>query len=141
MLDWIVRILINAAALIVAARVVPQIDLKIGAFGVDWVKVAVVALVFALVNTYIKPIVKLLSLPLTLITLGLVAFVINAALFLLVAWISDQIFPGILRIGGFPAKGLTSDAIVGALLGSIVISVVATLLGLANFGRKAMGLR
>ena len=141
MLDWLIRILINAAALVVAARVVPDIDLKIGPLGVEWLKVALVALVFALVNTYIKPIVKLLSLPITLLTLGLVAFVINAALFLLVAWISDQIFPGILTIAGFPNNGLSGNAIFAALLGSLVISVVSTLLGLANFGRKAMGLR
>ena len=47
----------------------------------------------------------------------------------------------ILTIAGFPNKGLSGNAIFAALLGSLVISVVSTLLGLANFGRKAMGLR
>lgn len=135
MLDWIIRIVINAAALIVAAKVVPDITLKIGDFGVEWLKVAVIALVFALVNSYLKPIVKALSLPITLLTMGLIAFVINAALFLLVAWIADLAFPSILKVGSFPPT-LNANAIVAALLGSIVISVVSTILGFANFGRR-----
>ena len=139
MLDWLIRILINGAALVIAAKVVPDITLKIGPFGVEWVKVAAIALVFALVNTYIKPIVKALSFPITLLTLGIVSFLINALLFLLVAWIADAIFPGVLSIAGFPAHGITANVIVTALLGSIIISVVSTILGMATFGRKAFG--
>ena len=135
MLDWIIRIVINAAALIVAAKVVPDITLKTGEPGVDWLKVAVIALIFALVNSYLKPIVKALSFPITLLTMGLVAFVINAALFLLVAWVGDLVFPGILKLGAFPPT-LNGNAIIAALLGSIVISVVSTILGFANFGRR-----
>jgi putative membrane protein len=138
-LDWLIRILINGAALVIAAKVVPDITLKIGPFGVEWVKVAAIALVFALVNTYIKPIVKALSFPITLLTLGIVSFLINALLFLLVAWIADAIFPGVLSIAGFPAHGITGNVIVTALLGSIIISVVSTILGMATFGRKAFG--
>jgi uncharacterized membrane protein YvlD (DUF360 family) len=78
--ELIVRILINAVALLVAVKVVPQIVFK---FGNDWWKVIAVALIFALVNSYIKPIVKALSFPISMLTLGLVAFVINAAMLLL----------------------------------------------------------
>jgi putative membrane protein len=104
---------------------------------VEWLKIGAIALVFALVNTYIKPIVKLLSFPITLLTLGLVAFLINAALFLLVAWVADLLFPDVLKIAAFPPK-LDGNAIIAAILGSIVISIVSTVLGLVDFGRRAI---
>ena len=137
MLDLVIRIVINAIALVVAAQLIPDIHLKIGPLGVEWLKIAAIALVFALVNTYIKPIVKLLSFPITLLTLGLVAFLINAALFLLVALVADLLFPGILKIASFPPK-LDGNAVIAAILGSIVISIVSTVLGLVDFGRRAV---
>ena len=63
MLDTVVRILINAVALVVAAKIVPDIHLTIGKAGPEWVKIAIIAIVFGLVNAYIKPIVKVLSFP------------------------------------------------------------------------------
>jgi putative membrane protein len=129
--DLIVKILINAAALFVAVQVVPQIDFK---FGDDWWKLLAVALIFALVNSYIKPIVKALSFPISMMTLGLVAFVINAAMLLLVALASDQLKLGF-KVGGFPPD-LNADAIVGALIGAVVISVVSTLATMAMSSRK-----
>jgi putative membrane protein len=131
--ELIVRILINAAALLVAVKIVPQIVFK---FGSDWWKVLVVALIFALVNSYIKPIVKALSFPISMLTLGLVAFVINAAMLLLVAVVSEQLKLGF-KIGGFPPT-LNADAIIGALIGAIVISVVSTLASLALAPRKLL---
>jgi putative membrane protein len=139
-LDLLVRIVINAVALVVAAKIVPNIHLAIGSPGVEWVRVALVALVFALINTYVKPIVKTLSFPVTLMTVGLFSFVINAALFLLVAWIAKDVLSIPFTVGGFPPK-FGADAIVAALLGSIVVSIVSMILGSANFGRKLAGLR
>ena len=142
MIDWLVRIVINGFALVVAAAIIPQIHLwpKAGVSSADWLTIAAVALIFALVNTYIKPIVKALSFPISLMTLGLVAFVINAGLLLLVAWIAKDVFKIGFTIGGFPPN-LNADAVVAALLGSIVISIVSVALGLANFSRKVAGFR
>jgi putative membrane protein len=131
--ELLVRILINAAALLVAVKVVPQITFK---FGNDWWKILAVALIFALVNSYIKPIVKALSFPISMLTLGLVAFVINAAMLLLVALISDQLKFGF-KVGGFPPN-LNADALIGALIGAIVISVVSTLASIALSPRKLL---
>jgi putative membrane protein len=131
--DLIVKVLINAAALFVAVQLVPQIDFK---FGNDWWKLLVVALIFALVNSYIKPIVKALSFPISMLTLGLVAFVINAAMLLLVAVVSDSLKLGF-QVGGFPPK-LDADAIIGALLGAIVISVVSTIASIAMTPRRLL---
>jgi putative membrane protein len=126
--DLIVKVIINAIAVFAAIKLVPQIH-----FGNDLIKLLVVALILALINSYIKPILKALSFPITLISFGLFALVLNALLLLLVAFISDQLNLGF-KIADFPPK-FTADAAVGALLGSIVISIVSTLLGLVNRGR------
>jgi len=126
--DLIVKVLINAVAVFVAIKLVPQIH-----FGNDLVKLLAVALILALINSYIKPILKILSFPITLISFGLFALVLNALLLLLVAFISDQLNLGF-KIAEFPPK-FTADAFVGALLGSIVISIVSTVLGMLNRGR------
>lgn len=131
MVDLIVKVLINAVAVYAAVLLVPQI---VFSFGNDWWKLVAVALVLALINTYIKPIVKALSFPITLLTVGLFALVLNALLLLLVAFISDQFKLGF-KIGDFPPK-FTADAFVGALLGSIVISIVSTVLGMLDRGRR-----
>ena len=69
-------------------------------------------------------------------SLGLFAFVLNAVLLLLVAFVSTQLGLGF-TIGGFPPS-FGADSFVGALLGSIVISLVALLLGMVNTGRKVV---
>jgi putative membrane protein len=130
-IELIVRILVNAAALYVAILVVPQLSFD---FGNDWWKLLLVAAIFALVNSYLKPIVKALSFPVSMMTLGLVAFVINAAMLLVTALASDQLDLGF-NVGGFPPQ-LDADAIIGAILGAIVISVVSTVLSLAMTPRR-----
>ena len=131
MIDLVVKVVINAVGVWAAIQVVPQIDFN---FGNDWWKLAAVALILALINTYLKPILKVLSFPITLMSLGLFAFVLNALLLLLVAFLSDQLGLGF-TIGGFPPH-FSADSFVGALLGSIVISLVGMALGLVNTGRK-----
>jgi putative membrane protein len=131
--EMIIKILINAAALFVAVQVVPQIKFN---FGNDWWKLLVVALIFALVNSYIKPIVKALSFPISLLTLGLIGFVINAVMLLLVALVSGQLKLGF-KIGTFPPD-LNADAIIGALIGSVVISIVSAVVSIALKPRKLL---
>lgn len=138
MIDLLVKILVNAVAVYVAVLVVPQISFPAAddllSLQGNWWHVLVVALILAVVNSYLKPIVKALSFPITLLSLGLFALVINALLLLLVAFLSDAV--GItFAIGDFPPE-FTADAFVGALIGSIVISVVATVLGLLDRGRR-----
>ena len=138
MIDLLVKILINAIGVYVAVLVVPQISfpaadnlLKLEG---NWWQVIVVALILAVINTYVKPIVKALSFPITLISLGLFSLVLNALLLLLVAFIADQVDVAF-TIGGFPPD-FTADAFVGALLGSIVISLVSIVLGMLDRGRR-----
>ena len=133
MTDLVVKVVINAIGVFAAIQVIPQIHFD---YGSDWWKLLAVALILAIVNSYLKPILKMLSFPITLLSMGLFAFVLNALLLLLVAFVSDQLGLGF-SIDKFPPS-LTADAFIGALLGSIVISVVSTLLGMVNAGRRVV---
>ncbi|MGZ6339421.1 MAG: phage holin family protein [Candidatus Limnocylindrales bacterium] len=140
-MDLLIRIAINAVALVVAAKVVPNIHLTIGRAGEQWIKIAVLALIFGLVNSYLKPIVKSVALPINYMTLGLVGVVINAAMLLLTAWVADALKLGLgFRIGVFPPN-FDVTTIVAAILGAIVISIVATILSMVLGQRKILGFR
>jgi putative membrane protein len=117
---FLLRLLINAVALLVTAWVVPGIHL--GAAGPhpttnDWVTLLIVALIFGVVNAVIRPILILLSLPLEIITLGLFIFVINAFMLLLTSWIAQSM-----------GLGFRVDKFFAALLGALIISVVSFVL-------------
>ena len=138
MIDLLVKILINAIGVYVAVLLVPQIafpaaDNLLKLEG-NWWHVVAVALILALINAYVKPILKVLSFPITLLTVGLFAFILNALLLLLVAWLSAQVDIDF-TIGGFPPN-FTADSFVGALLGSIVISIVSIVLSMLDRGRR-----
>ena len=111
----ILQILVNAAALWVAVTIVPDLDWT----GVEWWQFLLVAVIFSLVNSFVKPILRIITLPITAVTLGLFLLVINALMLLLTGWISDQLDLGFV-VGGF----------VPALLGSIVISSVGWVLAM-----------
>jgi putative membrane protein len=125
--DRVIQLLINAAALYVAVLVVDGLDFNFEREGA-WLEFILVALIFGLVNTFLKPVLRLLTLPITMITLGLFLLVLNALLLLLVGWISNEL-----------SLGLTVDGFVPALFGSIVISIVGFLLSMViGAGRKAV---
>ena len=114
------RWFINAVALFVAAMLVPKIRLT--ASGTtpslnEWVTLAVVALIFGVINVTIRPIVVFLTLPLTIVTLGLFVFVVNALMLMLTSRIARALDLGF-RVEGFGA----------ALLGALVVSVVGFVL-------------
>ncbi|HJP89322.1 MAG TPA: phage holin family protein [Candidatus Limnocylindrales bacterium] len=137
--NLIVKVIINAIAVVVAVLVAkqwisfPAADDLMKLQG-DWWQVIVVALILALINSYLKPILKMLSFPITLLTMGLFAFILNAALLLLVAFIADVVKIDF-TIGGFPPD-FTLNTVIGAIVGSIVISIVSILLGMLNTGRR-----
>ena len=138
MIDLLVKVLINAIGVYVAVLVVPQISFpaadNLTRLEGNWWHVLGVALLLALVNSYLKPILRILSFPITLLTVGLFAFVLNALLLLLVALLADAVNIDF-TIGGFPPN-FTADSFVGALLGSIVISLVSIVLSMLDRGRR-----
>ena len=137
--NLIVKVIINAIAVVVAVIVAkqwisfPAVDGLMKLQG-DWWQVLVVALILALINSYLKPILKMLSFPITLLTMGLFAFILNAALLLLVAFIADMVKIDF-TIGGFPPD-FTLNTVIGAIVGSIIISLVSIVLGMVNSGRR-----
>ena len=89
----------------------------------------VISVIFGIVNGLIGPIVKLLALPIRLATLGLVGFLINGGLLLLTAWLSDLVgFP--LHVGDFPPDLLTTDTLVAAIVGAVVLSITSSVIRL-----------
>ena len=97
----------------------------------DWWQLLILAAIFGVINAYIKPIVKLLSLPLNLLTFGLIGFVINTALVMLAAAVSDSLTLSF-TLAGWPPGSITLDVIVAAFLTSIVISVVSALIAVVR---------
>lgn len=117
-MDRIVQLLINAGALYVAVLLVPGLDF---AFEPElaWVKFLLVAFIFGLVNTFVRPVLRILTLPITLMTLGIFLVIINALMLLLTGAISAEL-----------DLGLTVADFIAALLGAIVISVVGFVLSM-----------
>ena len=128
--DFVVRLIISAAAVAVAMLVVPGVRFE-GDLSRDWWKLLAVALILGLVNAYLRPIVRLLALPISLFSMGLVAIVINVALLLLVAFVSAQFDLGF-SLAGWPQGAFEVDTLIAAFLASLVISIVSTGLGLAR---------
>ncbi len=136
-LDILIRIAINAVALLVAVELVPGISFD---FGSEWWKLALVALLLGVINTYLRPIVRLLALPINLLTMGLVGLAINTGMVLLLALASDQLRLGF-TIHGWPVSAFSIDVVWAAFLASIVISIVALVLGLAFGQKRVLGVR
>jgi putative membrane protein len=143
MLDLLFKVAVNAVALLAAANVVPEFNLAFrNDQPGDWAKIVIIALVFALVNSYLKPILNFLAMPIGFLTMGLIAFAINAAMLLGTAWLVSQTSAQLnigFTLGGYPPHW-GYEAIGVAVVGSIVISVVATLLDLLLLPRKVIGL-
>jgi len=103
MLRFIVSTIVNAVGLWVATTLVPQVNITpYGGDGV-WETIAsflLIGAMFGIVNAVIAPVIKVLAFPLYIITFGLIAFVINGAMLLLVAWLSGLIGANILSIDG-----------------------------------------
>lgn len=131
MVDFIVRTAITAAALWAAVVLLPQLEFDLAG---QWWQLIVISIVFGLINSLVKPIVKLLALPIRVMTLGLISFVINAGMLLLLAWVAGLLDISF-QIGGYPPD-FSIDTLIGALLGSIVISIVSTVLGVFDRDRR-----
>jgi len=113
-LSWLV---VNALALGAATWLFDGITLDGSTDGDKLVTLLVVGAIFGVITSFVRPIVRLLSLPFIILTLGLVLFVINAFMLLLTSWIADKLDLGF-HVDGFWT----------ALWGSIVISICSVVL-------------
>jgi len=113
-MPFLVRLLVNAAALWVATRVVPGVTYDGG-----WAPFFGVALVFGVLNATLRPVTKILTFPLIIVTLGIFALVVNGLMLWLTSSISSSLGLGF-HVSGFGA----------AFWGALVVSVVSMLLSL-----------
>ena len=114
-MGFVIRFIVNAVAIWVAALLLDGLHLAEGEdTGTQVIIVAVVALVFTLVNMIVKPLVKLLSFPLYILTLGLFSLVVNALMLMLAGWISTSL--------GF---GLEVEGFWWAVAGGLIIGIVS----------------
>lgn len=120
----LIALLVNTLAIIITAYLVPGFTIEgfssVTGLTMDGIKTAVIAaIVLGVINTFIKPVLVLLTIPLTIVTLGLFIFVINAV----ILWIAAGIVPG-MHIAGFWT----------AIIAALVLSVVSTILSLLTKG-------
>jgi putative membrane protein len=111
---FLVRLLVNAAALWVATRLVSGVTYSGG-----WLPFLGVALVFGIVNAFIRPVAKVLTFPLIILTLGIFALVVNGLMLLLTSKVAGALGLGF-HVSGFRA----------AFLGALVVSIVSTVLSM-----------
>ena len=105
-MNWIIRLLLNGLAVVLSAYLLPGVD--VDSYGTA----LLVALILAIVNVIVKPILIILTIPITILTLGLFLLVINAALILFVENL---------------VSGFTVDGFWWALLFSLILSIFNSL--------------
>lgn len=134
MRSFIVQVIINGLALWVASWILPGLDLSTGATtnavansgvtqGTDAIGIILaylfIGLIFGVVNAFVRPLVSLLSLPITILTLGLFTIVINAAMLYLTSWLSSYT----------PVHFTIDSFFWTAVLAAIIISVISLVAG------------
>lgn len=105
-MNWLIRLLLNGLAVVLTAYILPGVSVE------DYGTALIVALILAIVNVLVKPILVILTIPITIVTLGLFLLVINAAIILFV----DNL------VTGFTVKGFW-----WALLFSLILSIFNSL--------------
>ena len=108
-MKFILKILVNSLAVYITAQIVPGVSVD------SFVTAGLVAIVFGTLNTFLKPVLILLTLPITIITLGLFTLVINL---------------GILLLTDYLVAGFELQSFLYALLFGFVLSLVSSFLGL-----------
>lgn len=106
-MGFLIRVLVNTAAIILTAWLVPGIVVR------SFAAALVAGLALGVINAIVRPVLVVLTFPLTLVTLGLFLLVLNALCF----WLASQVVPGF-AVGGF----------VPAFLGALIVSAVSWIL-------------
>lgn len=111
-MNFVIRLVVNAAALWLAARFINGIHHSGG-----WQSLVGVAVVFGVINAFVRPVLSFLSMPIQFVTLGLFTLVLNALMLMLTGWAAERLGLGFAVAGFIPA-----------LLGAILVSVVSLVL-------------
>ncbi|MDQ3098795.1 MAG: phage holin family protein [bacterium] len=111
MLKWFI---VNVITLLLLARFLPGFEIT------QWQNAVIAVLVIGLINITIKPILKLLTFPITILTLGLFSWIINALMLMLAARLTD---------------GFNIDGFLTALIAALLLSIITSLLN--QIGEKS----
>ncbi len=122
-MHWLLRFIITAVVLYAIAAYVPGFHMN------AWTDAIWAAIIFGIVNTIIGPILRLISLPLTIVTVGLFSIVVNWALFALTVWLSP----------GFKTTGYPWPAWESTLVGALIMMLVNTLVTMPLGGPRRQG--
>ena len=114
-MNFIIRWIVTAIAVGAAVWIVPGIEIV--STGESWVGIVLFALILSLITMSVKPILQVLSLPVTVLTLGIFYIVVNALLLYIAAWLANGLFGAGFYIASFGS----------AFVASIVISIVSAL--------------
>lgn len=120
----LVRWVIVSLALFAAAWLIPGINVE----GTAWIVYAVMALILGLINAIVRPLLKFLTCPLIILTLGLFTLIINTVTLWVSSWIAVNWFHIGFYIQGFEMGGLYVPPFWTAFLGALVVSIVTAVL-------------
>jgi putative membrane protein len=141
MRSFIVRVLINGLALWIASWILPGLDISTSATteavantgvtqGTETIGIILaylfIGLIFGVVNAFVRPLVSFLSLPITILTLGLFTIVINAAMLYLTSWLSSYT----------PVHFTIDSFFWTAVLAAIIITLISLVAGRVPGGRR-----
>ena len=112
---FVLRLLLNGVAIVIAAALVPGVVIA------DWMAALKAGVVLGLINATIRPVLGFLAFPITLLTLGLFTFVLNAVCFALTAYL---------------VRGFSLTGAVPALLGAFIVSIVSWALSVILVPKK-----
>jgi putative membrane protein len=122
---FVISTVVTAIAFFILVTLLPDMF----AYGGGYLGLIVIAVIFGIINGMIGPIVKTAAMPISFMTMGLVGFLINAALLLATAFVADAVdFP--LKVGDFPPDLLSADTIIAAVVGAVLLSVISTVIRL-----------
>lgn len=116
-MKFLISVIVDALALALAVWLIDGIRLTADTTENQIITLVLVAVIFGLINAFVGPVVKLLSLPFIIVTLGLFLLVINALLLMLTSWIS-----------GLVGLGFEVDGFWTAVLGAIVVTIASWIL-------------
>lgn len=125
MKGFIVGTAVTAIAFYILTEFLPQVGVT---YDGELVGLVVLAAIFGVINGAVGPLVKTAAIPINFMTMGLVGFLINAGLLLVTALIADSAGFN-LTVGDFPPN-LTADTLVAAVIGSVALSIVSTVVRL-----------
>ena len=123
-MQFVLRTIAIFIAVAVAVWLVP--GLSVAAGSTMWASIAIVALIIALLNMSVKPLLQLIGLPITILSLGVFYLVINTLLLYLAAWLGNVLFGAGFGISTF------ASGFVGSIIISIVSSLVNGILGVQD---------